>query len=117
MVLFLAVPFVELYVIVQASHLFGLLPTLALLAVVSVAGAALVKRAGFDLLRRARRRMDAGQVPGRELVDGVIVLMAGALLLTPGFVTDVVGLLLLLPPVRSLVRALASRHLARRVLG
>jgi UPF0716 protein FxsA len=115
LVLFLAVPFVELFVILQASHLIGLVPTLAVLLVISVAGAALVKREGLGLLRQARRRMDAGQVPGRELVDGLLVLLAGALLLTPGFVTDALGLLLLLPPVRAGVRVVATRALAHRV--
>jgi UPF0716 protein FxsA len=113
--LFLAVPFVEIYVILQVGHVVGLLPTLALLIVISTAGAALVKREGLGVWRRAQERMEMGEVPGRELVDGVLVLVAGALLFTPGFVTDALGILLLLPPVRAGVRAIATRRLTYRV--
>ena len=60
--------------------------------------------------------MDEGRVPGRELVDGVLILFAGALLLTPGFVTDAVGLLLLLPPIRAAIRLVALRALSKRVI-
>jgi len=115
-VLFLVLPFAELYVIVQVSHVMGVLSTLALLFAVSIVGAWLVKQQGVDVWRRARARLDEGRMPGRELVDGVLILFAGALLLTPGFITDTVGLLLLLPPVRAAIRVLALRFLARRVV-
>lgn len=112
--LFLVVPFVELFVLIQVGQAIGALPTIAILVVISIAGAWLVKREGLGLLRRAQSEVRAGRVPGRELVDGVLVLVAGALLLSPGFVTDIVGTLLLLPPVRSAVRTVASAQLARR---
>lgn len=112
--LFLVVPFVELFVILQVGRSIGALNTVAVLVLVSVVGAWLVKREGLSVLRRAQDRMGAGAVPGRELVDGVLILFAGALLLTPGFVTDVVAVLLLLPPVRAVVRATALRELRRR---
>jgi UPF0716 protein FxsA len=112
--LFLVVPFVELYVLIQVGHVIGVLPTIAVLIAVSVIGAWLVKREGLATLRRVRERVDAGQVPGRELVDGLLILLAGALLLTPGFLSDVLGILLLLPPVRALVRGSAVRMLSRR---
>ena len=114
--LFVALPFVELYVIVQVSHVFGVLPTLAILLLVSVGGAWLVKREGFSVIRRAQARMNEGRVPGRELVDGMLILFAGVLLLTPGFITDAVGILLLLPPVRAAVRFAALRYLSKRVV-
>ena len=114
--LFVVVPFVELYVILQVSHVMGLVPTLGILLLVSICGAWLVKREGFGVLRRAQARMDEGRVPGRELVDGVLILFAGALLLTPGFVTDAVGLLLLLPPIRAAIRLVALRALSKRVI-
>ena len=114
--LFIAVPFVELYVIIQVAHVIGVLDTLGLLLLVSIVGGWLVKHEGLGVLRRAQLRMNAGQVPGRELIDGVLILFAGALMLTPGFVTDCVGILLLLPPVRAAVRALALRALERRVI-
>ena len=113
--LFLVVPFLELYVIVQVSHVFGVAPTLLTLVAVSIAGAWLVKREGLGVWRRAQRRLEDGEMPGRELVDGVLILIAGALLLTPGFLTDIVGVLLLLPPVRAAVRGLAVMRMARRI--
>ena len=112
--LFLVVPFLELYVLIQVGQVIGALPTIGLLIVVSVVGAWLVKREGFATLARARQRIDAGQVPGRELVDGVLILFAGALLMTPGFLTDVFGVLLLLPPVRATLRGATVRWLGRR---
>ena len=95
--LFLALPIAELFVIIQVGHVLGVLETLALLVLISVIGAWLVKREGLSVLRRARAQLDGGLVPGRELVDGSLILLAGALMLTPGFITDAVGLLLLLP--------------------
>lgn len=112
--LFLVVPFVELYVILQVGHAIGALNTIGLLVLISVVGAWLVKREGLSVLRRAEERVARREVPGRELVDGVLILFAGALLLTPGFVTDVVAVLLLLPPIRATVRTGATRQLRRR---
>jgi UPF0716 protein FxsA len=113
--LFILVPIAELYVIIQIGHAIGLLNTLAVLVVVSFAGAWLMKREGLGALRRAREQLDAGVVPGRELVDGALIILGGALMLAPGFITDVFGILLLLPPVRAGLRALVRRRLSRRV--
>jgi UPF0716 protein FxsA len=115
--LFVIIPFAELFVIIKVGEAIGVVYTLALLVGMSILGAALVKREGLGVLRRARQRMDMGVVPGKELVDGVLILLAGALLLTPGFLTDAVGLLLLLPPVRAAMRAYAIRRLHIRVVG
>ena len=112
--LFLIVPFIELYVLIQVGQVIGALPTIGLLIAISVVGAWLVKREGFATLARARQRIDGGQMPGRELVDGVLILFAGALLVSPGFLTDVVGVLLLLPPVRASLRGATVGWLARR---
>jgi UPF0716 protein FxsA len=113
-VLFLLVPVVELAVIIQVGHVIGVWDTLGLLLVLSIGGAWLVKREGLGVVRRFQRQLEAGAIPGKELADGVLILLAGALLLTPGFVTDAVGLLLLLPPVRALLRAGLMRRLALR---
>ena len=113
--LFLVVPFAELFILIQVGQAIGALETVAVLVVVSAVGAWLVKREGLGVLHRARQRVNAGAVPGRELVDGVLILFAGALLLTPGFLTDVAGVLLLVPPVRATVRAAASRYLQRHL--
>lgn len=112
--LFLAVPFVELFLILQVGRAIGALNTIALLVLVSIVGAWLVKREGLSVLRRAQQRVHRGAVPGRELVDGALILFAGALLLTPGFLTDMVGVLFLLPPVRAALRSAVTRWLRRR---
>jgi UPF0716 protein FxsA len=113
--IFLVVPFVELFVILQVGRAIGALDTIALLVVVSMVGAWLVKREGLAVLRRAQERMARGAVPGTEVIDGVLILLAGALLITPGFLSDALGVLLLLPPVRAGVRHTVSRRLRGRV--
>ncbi|MGI9022741.1 MAG: FxsA family protein [Acidimicrobiales bacterium] len=113
-IVFLVVPLIELYVIIQVGQVIGALNTIAVLLIVSFAGAWLVKREGMGVARRFREQTALGRVPARELADGVLILFAGALLLTPGFVTDVLGILLLLPPVRSLIRAQGLRRVASR---
>ncbi|HET9442315.1 MAG TPA: FxsA family protein [Acidimicrobiales bacterium] len=112
--LFLVVPFVELFVLIQVGQLIGAWYTIGILVLVSILGTYLVRREGLGVLQRAQAQLRSGQVPGVELVDGAMILFAGALLLTPGFLTDVFGILLLLPPVRSVLRAVALRWLTRR---
>lgn len=112
--LFALVPVAELYVIIRVGQTIGALNTIGLLLLISVAGAWLVKREGMHVWRRFQQQVEAGVVPGKEIADGVMVLLAGALLLTPGFLSDVVGVLLLLPPVRAGVRAAVLRRAARR---
>jgi UPF0716 protein FxsA len=114
-VLFIGVPFAEIYVLLQVGHAIGVLNTLALLILVSIVGAWLAKREGLGVIRRMQRSVEAGRVPGTELVDGFLILLAAALMLTPGFLTDIVAILLLLPPVRAVVRRELRRRLARRI--
>ncbi len=110
LLLFLVVPIVELAVIVQVGQAVGTIPTLALLILMSVIGAWLMKREGLGVIRRARRQVRDGRVPSREVADGFLIVLGGALMLTPGFVSDLAGMALLLPPVRAVVRpALVSR--------
>jgi UPF0716 protein FxsA len=106
----IAVPVVEIAVIIQVGSWIGVLNTLVLLILVSVLGAWLVKRSGGGLLRRVQGELVAGRVPGAALVDGALLLVAGTLLLIPGFVTDFFGLLLLLPPVRAGIRSWLRRR-------
>lgn len=113
--LFLVVPIVELYVIVQVADLAGIWSTIGLLIVISIAGSWLVKAEGLGVLRRARATWSRGEVPADEVVNGLLILFAGALLLTPGFVTDGLGLLLLLPPTRAGVRGVLLRRFRHRI--
>jgi UPF0716 protein FxsA len=114
-VLFFAVPFLELAVVVSVSRSIGIPETLLLLVAVSLAGAWLAKHQGLGVWRAVRRRLEAGEVPGWEMLDGLLVLVAALMLVTPGFVTDALALLLLLPPVRAAVRVVLRHRFERRV--
>jgi UPF0716 protein FxsA len=113
-VVLVVVPLVELYVIIQVGSSIGYGPTFLILIAISVVGAMLVKREGLGTLGRARAQLAEGQLPAGELADGVVIVIAGALLLTPGFVTDAIGALLLLPPVRMIARRRARTHRVAR---
>ena len=103
--LLLVVPVVELAVIVQVAEQVGVLETLALLVGISIAGAWLLRQQGMATWRSLQETTARGAVPTKEAIDGALIMFGGALLLTPGFVTDVFGLLLLLPPTRALVKS------------
>lgn len=113
----IVVVMLEIYVVIQVAHAIGALDTIALLILVSLAGAWLTKYAGFAVLRRLRAQLDAGRAPTDELIDGVLVLGAGLLLMVPGFVTDALGLFALFPPTRAVVRRYLRRRFSLRVLG
>ena len=112
---FLVVPIVELAVIIEIGATIGVLNTVGLLILSSILGGWLMKREGLGVVRRIQQATAEGRVPGKEVVDGVLVLFGGALMLAPGFLTDVAGMLLLLPPVRALVRRSLRHRFAARV--
>jgi UPF0716 protein FxsA len=113
--LFLALPIAELYVIIQVGQAIGLAPTLLLLILDGIAGAALARSQGRNAWARFNRALAEGRVPAKETLDGGMIVLGGALLLAPGFITDVFGFLLLIPPTRALLRGLVSRLARRRV--
>ncbi len=108
---FVAVPIGEIALLIEAGDRFGLWPTVGAVIFTAVLGAALVRHQGFSTLGRAQASLNAGRFPLVEVFDGFCILAAGALLLTPGFVTDGVGFLLLVPAARHLLREALSRHL------
>jgi UPF0716 protein FxsA len=112
--LFLVAPLVELAVIVQVAGAVGVLNTIGLLIAVSLVGAWLAKREGLITLRRIQLALGRGDIPSREVADGALILMAGALMIAPGFISDVVALLLLFPPTRAVIRPVVVRSLAKR---
>ena len=114
--LFLVVPIVELYLVVAVSGQIGFGSTLLIIIAISVAGAWLVKYEGLGIMRRLQDQLRRGQMPTNELIDGGLILFAGALMLTPGFLTDALGLILLVPPTRAVVRAVLKRRFAGRVV-
>jgi len=102
--LLIVVPIAELYVFVQVAQGIGFLPTLAGLIAISILGAWLLKREGVATWNRLQQTLANGQMPTNEVTDGALIMLGGALLLTPGFLTDIVGLVFLIPPTRSLVK-------------
>jgi UPF0716 protein FxsA len=108
--LFLVIPLVELYVIIQVGQSIGVLNTLGLLLLDSLVGGWLMKREGLGVMRRLQGQLEMGRVPGKEIVDAFLILFGGALMLTPGFVTDIFGMALLLPPVRAVVRGVLAKR-------
>lgn len=101
--IFIGVPVLEIAIFIQAGKLIGLWPTLAVVVLTAVAGASLLRAQGLAALGRAREQLDQGRVPVEEVFTGACLLVGGALLLTPGFFTDTVGFLLLIPPVRAVI--------------
>ncbi len=116
LVLFVGLPLLELYMVIQVGQLIGAGWTILLLVLDSVVGAVVVRREGARAWRALRDTLARGGVPAKELADGGLVLVGGTLLLTPGFVTDAFGLLLVLPVTRPLFRGLLTRMLAARLV-
>ena len=110
LLLFIAMPVIEIAVFIQAGDLIGLWPTLGVVIVTGVAGTILLRTQGYGVVGRIRARMEEGQPPLFEMFEGLCIFAAGLLLLTPGFVTDSIGFLLFLPPLRRLIAvSIASR--------
>jgi UPF0716 protein FxsA len=113
-ILFLVVPIAELAVILLIGQQIGVWWTIALLIADSIFGSWLARREGLGAWRRFRRALDTGRMPTTEIADGAMILLAGALMLTPGFISDIVGILLLLPPTRAIARRVLLDFVARR---
>jgi UPF0716 protein FxsA len=111
LLLFLAVPLAEIFVIVQVAQGMGLIETIGLLLIVSIVGAWLVKAEGMGVVRKIQFQLVRGEIPNKELLDGGLILIAGVLMLTPGFITDIFGLLLLFPLTRPIIRRLLFRRI------
>jgi UPF0716 protein FxsA len=113
--LFIVVPLAELYVILKVGDAIGVPWTILLLAADSILGAALLRSQGRVVWRRFNEALATGRMPHREVQDGVLVIFGGAFLITPGFLTDIIGLILLVPPTRALVRRYGMRSLRKRM--
>jgi UPF0716 protein FxsA len=116
-ILFIVVPIAELAVLIQIGQAIGVLPTIALLIADSILGAALMRSQGRAAWMRFNAALAEGRVPGREVMDGALVIFGGALLLTPGFLSDILGLILLLPPTRAVVRTVLVRRYGARLVA
>ena len=115
LVALLGIPVAEIFFIIRVARDLGIGETIGLLVAVSIVGAWLVRRSGLGVLRQIQERLARGEIPGKELVDGLLILVGGVLMLTPGFLTDAVGLLLLIPPTRLALRAPLVRRYSKRL--
>jgi UPF0716 protein FxsA len=114
---FLVVPIAELAVIVAVAQQVGVIETIGILIVVSILGSVLAKRQGMEVWARFRTALARGDIPSEEIIDGFLVLLGAALLLTPGFLTDVLGIVLLVPPSRRIVKAGVRSGVRRRIVA
>ncbi len=112
--IFIVLPVAEIYVIIKVGEAIGVWPTIGLLILDGFLGAALLRHQGRAAWRRFNEALGAGKVPAREVFDGAMVILGGAFLISPGFITDVIGLLLLLPPSRAMFRGIVTRVAAGR---
>ena len=115
-ILFIVVPIVELYVIIQIGEAIGLWPTLALLLADALLGSWLLRHQGRGAWRRFNEAIAEHRFPGKEVADGLLIAIGGTLLLAPGFITDIVGALFLIPPTRALVRRVLRGWATRRFI-
>lgn len=114
LLLFITVPVVELYVLIQVGSVIGVVPTITLVIFTAVMGAALIRWQGLQTLLRVREKLDRRELPAQDMLEGLILMLAGIMLLTPGFITDCLGFLCLIPPLRSRLAAMLLARLSTR---
>jgi UPF0716 protein FxsA len=113
--LFLVLPVVDIWLLVQIGHRIGFWPTFAMLVVTAIIGVQLAKAEGLRVLQKVQRAFAEGHAPERELVSGLLVFVGGALLVVPGLISDALGIVLLVPPTRALVARLLRRRWANAI--
>ncbi|NOR59726.1 MAG: membrane protein FxsA [Methanosarcinales archaeon] len=113
--LFVIVPFVELYILIELGKSIGVLPTLGIVVITGIAGAALAKQQGLGVWHRIQTELSYGHMPGDVLFDGVLVLIGSVLLLTPGILTDITGFILLIPPGRFMVKKYVKAWASKKI--
>ena len=115
LLLFLIVPIAELYLLIEIGQRIGTVSTLALIFLTALLGSALARRQGLAVLRGMQAEMGQGRLPASSMVDGVLILLAGAVLITPGVLTDFVGFLVLIPATRGWIKAYLWKRIERAV--
>ncbi|MEH6993044.1 FxsA family protein [Neobacillus drentensis] len=113
--LIIGIPAIDIGVLLLSGKTIGFLPTIAFIIFTGVVGAYLAKREGLQTIKRVQEQLSYGQIPGESLLDGICILIGGTLLLTPGFITDLFGFLLLFPPSRKPFKILMIKALRKRI--
>ncbi len=114
-VLFIAIPFTELMILLEVGARWGVMPTLALIITTALIGYNLFKRQGIKTWALVQTKLSQGELPSKEMAEGIIILMAGTLMITPGLMTDAIGLICLIPFTRKLVLALVMKRFRNKV--
>lgn len=110
-----AFPVIEIIILLLSGKVIGFWATLFTLLLMGIVGAYLAKQQGLETLRRAQAQMNVGQLPGNEMINGLCIMIGGILLVLPGFITDLAGLLLILPPTRKLCKPLLMRWITKKI--
>ena len=110
-----AFPVIEIIILLLSGKVIGFWATLFALLLMGIVGAYLAKQQGLETLRRAQAQMNVGQLPGNEMINGLCIMIGGILLVLPGFITDLAGLLLILPPTRKLCKPLLMRWITKKI--
>lgn len=113
--LFTLVPILELYLIIKVGGMIGAFNTVLIILITGITGASLAKSQGLTVLSKIQQALNEGRIPGNELLHGLMILIGGATLLTPGFITDIVGLSMLVPHIRDFYIKITQRIIKRRV--
>jgi UPF0716 protein FxsA len=114
-ILFTLIPLVELYILIEIGGMIGALNTILIIAATGILGASLAKSQGLQVMRKINLSAEQGRFPAEELIDGLFILLGGFTLLTPGFITDLLGLSMLFPPTRTLYKRLARRMIENKM--
>ncbi len=115
LILFIIIPVVELYILIEVGKKIGSLPTIGIIVLTGILGAYLVKRQGFMILKKIQNDLNEGIMPGDSLIQGAIILIGGILLLTPGFITDIIGFVFLIPVSRLVVKKYLLKWLKGKI--
>jgi len=115
LLLFTLIPLIELYILIKVGGLIGALNTILIIIVTGITGAYLARTQGFIVIQKINLAMEQGRTPGRELLEGLFILIGGFTLLTPGFITDIMGLSMLLPFTRSFYIKIALRLIQNKI--
>ena len=115
LLLFIVVPAIELVLLIQTGQWIGVLPTVGLIVLTGIVGAWLTRQQGMQVWRRLQQELQTGQMPGEAILEGAMILVAGAVLMTPGVLTDALGFLLLIPPSRKLISRFVSQQIQKRI--
>ena len=110
---FIVIPLIELVILIKVGSYIGLWPTILIVVLTGIVGASLARYQGFIIINKIRSDVSSGRVPARELIDGLLVLIGGIVLLTPGFLTDICGFILLIPLTRNLIKGIVRKHFER----